>query len=45
MMVMLGLSSITARCYFSIPRENIRKPLGFQIFSGGIENQRWAVIG
>ena len=35
---------ITARCCFSIPPENIRKPVGF-LFSGGIEKQHQAVMG
>ena len=30
---------------FSIPPENIKKPLGFFIFSGGIEKQHRAVTG
>ena len=30
---------MTAQCCFSIPPENIRKPLGFLMFSGGIEKQ------
>ena len=30
---------------FSILPENIRKPLGFLIFSGGIEKQHRAVMG
>ena len=30
---------------FSIPPENIRKPLGFLMFSGGIEKQHRAVMG
>ena len=36
---------ITARCRFSIPSENIRKPKGFLIFSEGIEKQHRAVMG
>ena len=35
-----GINSITARCCFSIPPENIRKPL----VSGGIEKQHQAVM-
>ena len=30
---------------FSIPPENIRKPKGFLMFSGGIEKQHRAVMG
>ena len=30
--------------YFSIPPENIRKPKGFLMFSGGIEKQHRAVM-
>ena len=33
----LKRKSFTARCCFSIPPENTRKPLGFLMFSGGIE--------
>ena len=29
----------------SIPPENIRKPKGFLMFSGGLDKQHWAVIG
>ena len=36
---------VTARCCVSIPPENIRKPLGFLMFSGGIEKQHRAVMG
>ena len=32
-------------CCFSIPPKNIRKPLGFMLFSGGIEKQHRAVMG
>ena len=39
------LTHITARFCFSIPAENIRKPLGSLMFSGGIEKQHWAVMG
>ena len=28
-----------SRCCLSIPLENIKKPKGFLIFSGGIDNQ------
>ena len=35
---------ITARCCFSIPPENIRKPKGFIFFSGCIEKQHRAVM-
>ena len=37
--------NIAARFCFSIPREDIRKPKGFLMFSGGIEKQHWAVMG
>ena len=33
----------TLRC-LSIPPENIRKPKGFMIFSGGIDKQHRAVM-
>ena len=36
---------ITARCCFSMPPKNIRNPLGFLVFSGGIEKQHRAVMG
>ena len=36
---------MTARCCLSIPPENIRKPLGFLMFSGGIDKQHQAVMG
>ena len=36
---------ITAWCYLSIPPENIQKPLGFLMFSGGIYKQHYAVMG
>ena len=36
---------ITAQYCFSIPSENIRKPLGFLMFSGGIEEQHRALMG
>ena len=36
---------ITARCCLSIPPENIRKPKGFLVFSGGIDKQHRAVMG
>ena len=36
--------ALTARCCFSIPPENIRKPLGFLMFSGGIKKQHRAVM-
>ena len=36
---------ITAWCCFSTPPENIRKPLGFLMISGGIEKQHRAVMG
>ena len=36
---------ITAQCCFSIPPENIKKPLGFLMFSGGIEKPHGAVMG
>ena len=29
---------------FSIPPENIRKPLGFLMFSGSIEKQHWTIM-
>ena len=32
-------------CCFAIPPENIRKPEGFLMFSGGIEKQHGAIIG
>ena len=32
-----GITGIAARCCFSIPPENIRKPKGFFMFSGGID--------
>ena len=35
---------ITARCCSSIPPENIRNPLGFLMFSGGLEKQHRAVM-
>ena len=45
----LGLSyelwHTTAQCCFSITPENIQRPLGFLMFSGGIEKQQWAVMG
>ena len=33
------LNPLQPLCCFSIPPENIRKPLGFLMFSGGIEKQ------
>ena len=36
---------MTARCCFSVPAENIRKPKGFLMFSGGIENEHRVVTG
>ena len=36
---------ITAWCCFSITPENIRKPLGFPMFSEGIEKQHQTVMG
>ena len=39
------LQSITARCCFSIPPENISKPKGFLMLSGDIEKQHRAVLG
>ena len=36
---------ITVRCCFPIPPENIRKPLGFLMFSGGIEKHDRAIMG
>ena len=36
---------ITAWYCISIPLENIKKPEGFLMFSGGIEKQHWAVMG
>ena len=36
---------ITDQCCFSIPSENITKPRGFLMFSGGIEKQNRAVMG
>ena len=33
------------RCCLSIHPENIKKPLGFLIFLGGIDKQHWAVLG
>ena len=33
------------QCCFSIPPENIRKALGFPMFSGGIEKQHRTVMG
>ena len=38
-------SSITTRCCFSTPPENIRKPKGFLMFSGGMGTQHWPVMG
>ena len=35
----------TAQCCLSVPPENIRKPLGFLIFLGGIDKQHRAVMG
>ena len=35
---------IAPRCCFSIPPENIRKPVG-RMFSGGIEKQHRGVMG
>ena len=40
-----AISPITAQCCFSITPENVRKPLGFLMFSGGIEKQHRAVMG
>ena len=40
-----ALKPITARCWFSILPEDIRKPKGFLMFSGGIEKQCRAVMG
>ena len=39
------LQPITARSCLSIPPENIRKPKGFLLFSGGIDKQHQAVMG
>ena len=39
------LKAITTQCCLSIPPENIRKPLCFLMFSGGIDKQHWAVMG
>ena len=36
---------MTAQCCFFIASENIRKPLGFLMFSGAIEKQHWTVMG
>ena len=36
---------ITARCCLSIPPENIKKPLGFLMFSRDIDKQNWTVMG
>ena len=36
---------ITVRCCFSVPPENIGKPKGFLMFSGGIEKQHGDVMG
>ena len=46
----LGLNDLTDLTHYSsvlisIPPENIRKPLGFLVFSGGIEKQHRAVMG
>ena len=35
---------MTARCCLSILPENIRKPKGFLMFSGGIDKQHLAVF-
>ena len=40
-----NIKPIPARCCFSIPPENIRKPVGFLIFSVGIEKEHWVVMG
>ena len=39
-----GTYTITAWCCFSIHPENIKKPLGIMMFSGGIEKQQRAVM-
>ena len=36
---------IRARCCFSIPPENIRKPKSLLMFTGGIEKQHYVVMG
>ena len=36
--------TITVGCCFSVPLENIRKPLGFLMFSEGIEKPHRAVM-
>ena len=35
------INSIFNQCFSSIPLENIKKVIGFLIFSGGIEVQHW----
>ena len=37
--------TITAQRSLSMPPKNNRKPLGFVIFSGGIDKQRRALMG
>ena len=39
------IEPITAQCCLSIPLENIKKPKGFLMFSGGIDKQHRAVMG
>ena len=39
-----SLRSVSSPCCFSMPPENIRKPKGFLMFSGGIEKQHQAVM-
>ena len=39
------LEPITARCWLYLPPENIRKRLGFLVFSGVIDKQYGAVMG
>ena len=40
-----SLNPLSARCCFSISPENIRKPKGFLMFSGGKEKQYRAAMG
>ena len=40
-----SLNPLSARCCFSISAENIRKPKGFLMFSGGKEKQYRAAMG
>ena len=41
----ITLLAITTRCYLSIPPESNRKPLGFRMFSRGIDKQHRATMG